>query len=284
LEYPQVDNKSKDMKYVSLQNGEKLPVIGLGTWNMGGGMRPNHSRDELALSAIKYALALGYTHIDTAEMYAAGHTEELVGQAIRDKKRDELFITTKVQPPNLSYRNVLRALDGSLMRLGVSYVDLYLIHWPSGSIPLEETFKALNQSVKAGKIRHLGVSNFNLRLLQNAESLSDTPIVTNQVPYSIYTRQYQRNGVLEYCQQNGIVLTAYSPVEEGRLKSHSLLSRIAEAHTATPFQIALAWLVQQPQIITIPMSQNPEHLADNLAAAELLLTSDEMEAINQLAA
>lgn len=272
------------MKYVSLQNGEKLPVIGLGTWNMGGGMRPNHSRDELALSAIKYALALGYTHIDTAEMYAAGHTEELVGQAIRDKKRDELFITTKVQPPNLSYRNVLRALDGSLMRLGVSYVDLYLIHWPSGSIPLEETFKALNQSVKAGKIRHLGVSNFNLRLLQNAESLSDTPIVTNQVPYSIYTRQYQRNGVLEYCQQNGIVLTAYSPVEEGRLKSHSLLSRIAEAHTATPFQIALAWLVQQPQVITIPMSQNPEHLADNLAAAELLLTSDEMEAINQLAA
>lgn len=270
------------MKYVSLYNGEKLPVIGLGTWNMGGGMRPDYSRDEKALNAIESALQMGYTHIDTAEMYAAGHAEELVGQAIRHVKREELFITTKVQPPNLSYRDVLRALDNSLQRLAISYVDLYLIHWPSGSIPLKETFKALNQCVRDGKVRHLGVSNFDLRLLKDAENLSDTPIVTNQVPYSIYSRQYQRNGVLDYCQQKGIVFTAYSPVEEGRLKSHPLIRQIAEVHNVTTFQVALAWLVQQPQVITIPMSQNPEHLADNLAAADLSLSPAEMKTITQL--
>jgi diketogulonate reductase-like aldo/keto reductase len=271
------------MRTVTIHNGEELPVIGLGTWLMGGASQPKPRQDAKALNALSVALKLGYRHIDTAELYARGHTEELVGQAIRAHNRADLFLTTKVRPPNLRYQDVWDSLEGSLDRLGVDQIDLYLIHWPQSGVPLENTFKALNEAVAAGKIRHLGVSNFTLPLLREAQVLSKTPIVTNQVPYSIATRDYARNGVLEYCQQNGIVFTAYSPVEEGRLTDNGLLKKIADAHEATPFQVALAWLVQQPMVITIPMSQNPEHLAQNLAAAEIALSPVEMEAINQLA-
>lgn len=270
------------MKYVTLHNGEKLPVMGLGTWKMGGGMYPDSSQDGRALRALEAALELGYTHIDTAEMYAGGHTEELVGQAIRGRERRELFITTKVQPSNLRSKDVLRSLDGSLKRLGVEYIDLYLIHWPSRSIPLSESFKALNQAVRDGRVRHLGVSNFALDEMNEAQSLSETPIVTNQVPYSLYTRRYARNGVLDYCQQHGIALTAYSPVEEGGLRRNDTLARIAGQHNASPYQVALAWLVQQPMVITIPMSQNRQHLVENLDAVEIKLSSDEMEQLNRL--
>lgn len=268
------------MKYVTLYDGTTLPVIGLGTWNMGGGMSPNPSQDGFALRALRYALEFGYTHLDTAEMYANGHTEELIGQSIRGVERSRLFLTTKVQPHNLSYTGLQRSLEGSLRRLGVETVDLLLIHWPSRSHPLEETFRAMNEAQRAGKVRYLGVSNFSLTDLRQAQALSATPIVTNQVPYSLVTREYQHNGVIAYCQAQGILITAYSPVEEGRLRSFPSLNQVAVTHRVSPFQVALAWLVQQPQVITIPMSQNPEHLRQNLAAAELALSPEEMQALN----
>lgn len=269
------------MRGVSLHDGTILPVIGLGTWAMGGDTRPIPATDEKALHALRLAMEMGYTHIDTAEMYASGHTEELVGKALREMERSKVFITTKVKPPNLRYHAVLRSLDGSLQRLGMDYIDLYLIHWPSGSIPLEDTFKALNQVVRAGKVRYLGVSNFNLNELQEALRLSETPIVTNQVPYSLATRRYIDNGVIPYCQANGIVVTAYSPVEEGRLRSNAALETIAAAHGVAPFQIALAWLVNQSGVITIPMSQDEVHLRQNLEAGELLLSEQEMRSLSE---
>jgi diketogulonate reductase-like aldo/keto reductase len=270
------------MKTVSLYDERQLPVIGLGTWQIGGGTRPDHSQDDKALRVLREALEMGYTHIDTAEMYGRGHSEELIGQAIQGFEREKLFLVTKVQPPNLRYNNVLRSLEGSLKRLVVEYVDLYLIHWLSGSEKLEETFRAMNQAVREGKVRYLGVSNFRLKELQESQQLSETSIVTNQVPYSLVTRSYLKNGVIPYCQENGIVVTAYSPVEEGRLRLNTKLEEIAEKHNATPFQIALAWLVNQPMVITIPMSQNPEHLRQNLEAGEIELTEEEMRELNQL--
>jgi diketogulonate reductase-like aldo/keto reductase len=270
------------MKTRQLPGGEAIPVIGLGTWSMGGGMSPAPSQDNQALKALQAALDLGYTHIDTAEMYAAGHTEELIGRAIRGRDRQQLFLTTKISPSNLRPADVRRSLEGSLRRLGTDYVDLYLIHWPSGSIPVEEPFSVLNQAVRAGKIRHLGVSNFDLDLLQQAEQACETPLATNQVPYSLFTRRYQRNGVLAYCQQKGILLTAYSPLKDSGLRKNPTVQDIAQNHTASPYQVALAWLVQQPGVITIPMSQNPDHLAANLAAAEVSLTEAEMERLNRL--
>jgi diketogulonate reductase-like aldo/keto reductase len=267
------------MKYETLFNQERIQKIGFGTWRIGGASSPDYAQDERSLSALRSALALGYTHFDTAEMYAGGHSEELLGQAIRNAgvKRETLFITTKVTPSHLRFNDVLRACEDSLRRLGMDYVDLYLIHWPSDSIPLEETFRALNQLVAQGKVRHLGVSNFDLALLEKSRALSATPIVTNQVAYSLSNRGCAKDGMLAYCRENNILLTAYSPVKEGRMKLNPVLQTVANAHAATPYQIALAWLVQQPGVIAIPMSLNRQHQAENLCAADIALTDDEME-------
>jgi diketogulonate reductase-like aldo/keto reductase len=255
-----------------------LPKIGFGTWKIGGGSTANPTVDSVSLAALHAAIETGYTHFDTAEMYASGHCEELVGQAVRAAtiKREDLFITTKVHPSHLNYADVLIACEKSLRRLRMEYIDLYLIHWPQAGMKLEDTFRALNKLVRDGKVKHLGVSNFNLKLLKQSQSLSETPIITNQVPYSVSDRSYVKNGVVEYCQQNDIFITAYSPVDEGNLRSNKILEAIAKTHNATIFQIALAWVISQPRIITIPMSFNPQHIRENFDAAEIELTSEEI--------
>jgi diketogulonate reductase-like aldo/keto reductase len=212
-------------------------------------------------------------------MYASGHSEELVGQAVRESgmTREDVFITSKVIPSHLRYDDVLTACENSLRHLGMDYIDLYLIHWPQLGAKYEETFKALNKLVREGKVKHLGVSNFDLKLLKQAQSLSETPIITNQVPFSLGDRSYIKNGILAYCQQNDILLTAYSPVEEGKLHSNKTLDVIAKAHNATPFQIALAWIISHPRVITIPMSFNPVHIRENFESADIELTQDEIK-------
>jgi diketogulonate reductase-like aldo/keto reductase len=271
------------MKYETL-HGLSIPKIGYGTWKIGGGSYPNRSLDSKSLAAIRSALEVGYTHFDTAEMYADGHAEELIGQAVRESKtpRERLFITSKVMPSNLRYEQVLNACEGSLRHLGMDYIDLYLIHWPGSSSKYDETFRALNKLVRDGKVKHLGVSNFGLNLLKQSQELSETPIITNQVPYSLSDRSYVKNGVLEYCQQNDILLTAYEPVDKGHLRSNKTLESIAKTHNATIFQIALAWLISQSRVITIPMSYNPEHIRENFAAADIELTSDEVEQLTRM--
>ncbi len=255
----------------------QIPKIGFGTWGIGGQSTPDPSKDERSLAALRAALALGYRHFDTAEMYADGHCEELLGKAIRESRvpREQIFITSKVKPEHLKYGDVLRCCEQSLKRLDVDYLDLYLVHWPNGRIPLSETFRALNELVGDGRVRRLGVSNFDQRLLQEARGLSTTPLLTDQVPLSLRDRTYVRNGVLEFCQQNGILVTAYTPLGDGGLTANRALSRLAEAHAATSHQIALAWLVSQPRVITIPMSFDPQHQRDNLGAAAIELTAAE---------
>jgi diketogulonate reductase-like aldo/keto reductase len=255
-----------------------LPKIGFGAWRIGGNSSPDHALDSKSLTALRSALEVGYTHFDTAEKYADGHSEELVGEAVRgsEVKRESLFITTKVHPSHLNYDDVLKACDASLRRLKMDYVDLYLIHWPGTGVKYEETFRALNKLVRDGKVKHLGVSNFNLKLLKQAQSLSETPILTNQAPFSVSDRSYVNNGVLEYCQQNDIILTAYSPVDEGKLHSNKTLDSIAKAHNASIFQIALAWVISHPRVITIPMSFNPQHIQENFDAAEIDLSKSEI--------
>jgi diketogulonate reductase-like aldo/keto reductase len=266
------------MKYETIHNLQ-IPKIGFGTWTIGGEGSADLTQDARSLAALRSALELGYTHFDTAEYYAAGHAEELLGQAIRASgmAREALFITSKVSPEHLQFEAVLSSCENSLCRLGLDYLDLYLIHWPKVGMKLPETFHALNQLVKDGKVRHLGVSNFNLKLLKESVALSETPLLTNQVSYSLPDRTCVENGVLAYCQENEILLTAYSPVKRRNIKSNKTLQVIAKARGATPQQIALAWLAQQPRVISIPMSFNPQHQAENLAAAEIVLTEAEME-------
>ncbi len=262
--------------------GITLPKIGFGAWRIGGNSSPNRGLDSKSLTALRSAIEVGYTHFDTAEMYAGGHSEVLVGQAIREsgKRREEFFITSKVTPSHLKYDDVLKACEGSLRRLDMDAIDLYLIHWPGAGMKYEDTFRALNKLVRDGKVKHLGVSNFNLKLLKQAQELSETPILTNQVPFSVSDRSYMDNGVLEYCQQNDILFTAYSPVDEGNLRSSKTLEAIAKAHKASVYQIALAWVIAHPRVITIPMSFNPRHIKENFAAAEIELTKNEIEQLS----
>ena len=260
----------------------KIPKMGYGTWTIGGREAPDPANDERSLAALASALDLGYTHFDTAEYYAAGHAEELLGQAVRAKgvARSSLFITSKVSPEHLTYADVLRCCEASLRRLGMDYIDMYLIHWPKVGMKLEESFRALNQLVRQGMVRWLGVSNFNLKLLQKSVALCETPLLTNQVSYSIPDREYAENGVLAYCQQNDILLTAYSPVKRRNIKSNPTLQAVAQARGLTREQVALAWLTTQPRVITIPMSFNPQHQAENLQAGEIVLTEDEMRSFD----
>jgi diketogulonate reductase-like aldo/keto reductase len=266
-------------------HGVSIPKIGLGTWKIGGDSYPDPKREAASLTALRAALEVGYTHFDTAEVYADGHSEELLGGAVREAgaNRENLFITTKVDPGHLQYEQVLRSCENSLKRLDMDYVDLYLIHWPPRkSQQLDDAFRGLNQLVREGQVKHLGVSNFNVKLLKQAQSLSETPLLTDQVPYRLPDRTYVENGVLDYCQQNDILLTAYSPVKFRNLPVNKTIHAIAEAHHATPFQIALAWLVAQPRVITIPMSLNPQHIRENFEAAEIQLSSEDFETLSNL--
>ncbi len=269
------------MRYEEV-HGLKVPKIGFGTWGIGGKSAADRSKDTPALEALRSALSLGYRHFDTAEMYAAGHCEELLGQAIRESRirRDDLFVSSKVKPEHLAYADVLTSCHRSLARLGMDYIDLYLIHWPSSGIPLADTFRALNELVRDGRVRQIGVSNFPLRLLKESLRLSAAPILTDQVPFSLHDRSYARNGVLRFCQENGIVVTAYTPFGEDGIAAEKRLSSIAKAHRATAHQVALAWLILQPHVITIPMSREPGHQAENLAAAEIELSPEEVAQLN----
>lgn len=269
------------MRFESLPSLQ-LPKIGLGTWRIGGGTSADPKSDRRSIAALRSALELGYTHFDTAEMYGDGHAEELLGQAVRDSRtpRESIFVTSKVMPSHLQFDEVLRSCDRSLRHLGMDYIDLYLIHWPAPSMNLKETFRALNDLVRTGRVHHLGVSNFDLAQLLEAQAESETPIVTNQVPYSVTDHSYVRNGVIEYCQANDVLITAYSPFEEGNLEISQNLKTISAAHRATPFQVALAWLMQQPRVIVIPMSFSRRHQEENLSAVDLELTDAEMKTLS----
>jgi len=272
------------MKYETW-HGLSTPKIGFGMWNIGGGSYPDPKLDPVSLTALHTALDTGYTHFDTAEVYADGHSEELLGRAVRETNtnRENIFVTTKVDPAHLQFEQVLRACENSLRRLDMDYIDLYLIHWPPrAGMKLDDAFRALNQLVRDGKVKHLGVSNFKLKLLKEAQSLSETPILTDQVPYRLPDRTYVENGVLEYCQQNEILLTAYSPVKFRNLPVNKTIKTIADAHSATPYQIALAWLGAQPCVITIPMSLNPQHIKENFEAADIELTEAEFKSLSKL--
>jgi diketogulonate reductase-like aldo/keto reductase len=266
------------MKYETIHN-LTLPKIGFGTWTIGGETSSDPTTDSASTTALHSALEVGYTHFDTAEYYASGHAEELLGHAVRETKtkRENLFITSKVSPEHLDHDNVLKSCENSLRRLGMETIDLYLIHWPRVGMNLEEAFRALNKLVRDGKVKHLGVSNFKLKLLKQAQSFSETPIVTNQVPYSLPNHTYVENGVIEYCQQNDILITAFSPVKFRSIRVNKALGAVAKSYDATPFQIALAWLVSQPRVITIPMSFNPAHIKENFDAADIELTQTEIE-------
>lgn len=266
-----------NMNTWKLDDGFELPKIGLGTWKMGGGRESDSSDDERSLHAIRFALKMGYRHIDTAEVYGDGHAEELVGEAVKDFNREELIIATKVAKVHLAKDDVLAAAEGSLKRLGTDYIDIYYIHAPNPEVPLRETMEAMNSLVKEGIVRHIAVSNFTPSMVDEAQALADTKIVANQVEYSLSTQiegnyGYNKNVYSEmvpYCQEKDLLLVAYRPVNRGELLSpNKVLDEMARKYGKTRGEIAINWLVSQKHVATIPMSQDEGHLKENLDAGE----------------
>ncbi len=250
------------MEHLEIQ-GERLPKIGFGTWNL---------RGDTCYRATLSALDLGYRHIDTAEMY---RNEAEVGRALADSglERSEILLTTKVSPSQITRTGVLDAADSSLQRLGIDSIDLYLVHWPSDRIPIEDTMAGMNELVNQGKVRRIGVSNFSVRQLQEAESASAARIFTNQIEYFIGRPQ---DAMLGYCQENELLLTAYSPLNRGHLHSSRALEAIAAAHGVTMAQVALRWLIQQDSVVVIPKSAHPDRQRENLDIFGFELSSDDM--------
>jgi diketogulonate reductase-like aldo/keto reductase len=251
-----------------LPSGESIPVLGQGTWHMAEKSR--RRADEIA--ALRLGIDLGMTLIDTAEMYADGGAEELVGEAI-DGRRHEVFLVSKVLPQNATRRGTVAACDRSLMRLGVDEIDLYLLHW-RGMVPLEETLDAFDQLIGLGKIRHWGVSNFDV---DDMEELLDLPsgseVATDQVLYNLARRGIEYD-LLPWCQRRGLPIMAYSPIEQGQVLRHPALKVIAERHPGvTPAQVALAAVLSQDGVCAIPQSAKPEHVRENRGAVDVHLTS-----------
>jgi diketogulonate reductase-like aldo/keto reductase len=278
------------MDYKQLTKDCRIPVIGLGTWEIGGRTEADYSKDEAAVEAIMAAIKMGYTHIDTAESYGAGHCEELVGKAIKGIDRSRLFITTKVTKTNLRYGDVIKACTESLRRLGTSYVDLYLIHAPNAEIPIKETMRAMDELVSRKMVRFIGVSNFTVEQLKAAQQCTQNKIVANQIEYSLLTRnigRYSGNHDMEsktipYCRREGIIIITERPVERGLLaKHHQLLDRLAEKYHKTNSQIAINWLISKQNIVTIPKSTNPEHLKENLGAAGWKMDNEDIEELDK---
>jgi diketogulonate reductase-like aldo/keto reductase len=270
------------MQHEILPDKTQLPVLGLGTWSYGGGSTPDYSRDEESIATMRQIIGMGYTHIDTAESYGKNHCEEIVGQAIKSFRRDDIFITTKVSPEHLRADDVITAAEGSLRRLDVNAIDLYLIHWPNPDIPLEQTFRGLNALLADGRVKRVGLSNFSVAQMQEAMRLCRGPIITNQVLYNLLRREPEKNGVLAFCQKEGVVLTAYSPLKHDVLENAEV-KRIASEHQVTPAQVAIQWLVRQPQVITIPKTSDVEHAQENLDALNVTLSDADVAALDAIA-
>lgn len=255
---------------VRTRSGAALPSFGLGTWRMGE--NDASRRDEV--EALRVGLDLGVTLIDTAEMYANGGAERVVAEAI-DGRRDAVVLVSKVLPHNASYSGTVRACEESLKRLATDRIDLYLLHWP-GDHPLEETLRAFVRLEADGKILHYGLSNFDLDEMRRSERLPGGPrVAVNQVLYNLHRRGIERR-LIPWCAERRVAVMAYSPLEQGRLRPHPALRSVAERHGASPAQIALAWTMRHDNVITIPKAARREHVRDNVRAADIVLTEEDL--------
>ncbi len=270
-----------DIPIKTLKSGFSLPVYGLGTWHMGGGNTVDKSADEADVAAIAGALKRGITHIDTAEMYGAGHSEELVGEAIKGHDRAKLIITTKVyEGLSGGYDGVIRAAEASLRRLNSEYIDLYLLH----RAPLHSTadvMRALDRLVSEGVVKNIGVSNFTVKRFEETQKLTANKLVCNQVHYSVQMREAEARGITDYAQRNDILITAWGPLEKGLLDQGDMLRELGRKYNKTAYQVALNWIIAQPNVVTIPKTTRLEHLDENMGALGWQLSKEDEELLSK---
>jgi diketogulonate reductase-like aldo/keto reductase len=257
------------MKLIHFPDGTSVPALGQGTWMMGED--PTKRADELA--ALQAGLDLGLKLLDTAEMYADGGSERLVGEAIRGR-RGQVFLVSKAYPQNASRQRLPQACEASLQRLGTDYLDLYLLHW-RGRVPLAETVEAMERLVAAGKIRRWGVSNLDTDDMQELLAAGGTACATDQVLYNL-TRRAPEHDLLPWLVDHQLPVMAYSPVEQGRLLGNPRLQAVAARLGATPAQVALAWVLHQDHVLTIPKAGRVAHVQENRAAVDLPLSPTDL--------
>lgn len=274
------------MKYEDLgKKHTKMPAIGQGCMGIGGYLSKDSLQDNNQIKALRLGIELGMTLIDTAETYGKGHSEELVGRAI-EGVRHKVFIATKVSPKHFSYDALLQSAEGSLRRLKTDYIDLYQVHWPNPKVLINETMRAMERLIRKGKIRYVGVSNFSLKELKEAQAaISEDEIVSVQVEYNLFNRTIE-NSILPYCQSEGITTIAYSPLDQGRIASGEerieRLKMIAGKYDRTMAQVTLNWLISHLSVITIPKATNLDHVKENASSTDFELSNEDFEEISKI--
>ncbi len=265
-----------------LKSGFELPVYGLGLWQVGGRWEADDSKDTQEIKAVQTAIEAGVTHIDTAESYGRGHAEEILGQALKGYDRSKLFIATKVSQQNQSHDNLHRSFEASLKRIGTDYLDLYLLHrYPDKGISIAETMQALDELVEQGVVKHIGVCNMTPNRFREAQKHAKNKLVCNQVHYNVQYREIEDKGVLQYCQDNDVMLVAWRPLQKGALLNVPLLQQLAQQYHKTPAQIAINWLISQNNVVTISKTSNLEHLQENLGAVGWSMNTADVERIRR---
>jgi aryl-alcohol dehydrogenase-like predicted oxidoreductase len=256
--------------------GEKVSTIGMGTWKMGVYRVPEEKAAQI--NTLRRGIELGMNLIDTAEMYGSGRSEELVAEAIRGQ-RDKVFIATKVSPEHLHYDSVISSCEASLRRLGISHIDLYQVHWPNPSIPVSETMYAMEELVRTGKIRYIGVSNFSPEQTDEARAaLSKSDVVANQIVYSLGNPSVERS-ILPYCEKEKMSLIAYSPLDQGRFPESRIPKTLLSKYGMTPAQAVLNWVTRSERVVAIPKAANLAHLEENATAVNQRMTDAEYATI-----
>ena len=266
------------MEYRELgRTGEKVSIIGMGTWRFGTHETTVQKTNQIL--SLRRGVELGMNLIDTAEIYASGRSEEVVGEAIRGL-RDRVFVASKVAPGHLHHDDVIRACRGSLQRLRISHLDLYQVHWPDSRVPIRETMSAMEELVRDGSVRHVGVSNFSVKETEDARAaLARSEIVSNQVEYSL-TNRYVEPDILPYCRREKLTLMAYSPLARGRI-SDTIPEGLLRKYNVSPAQAMLNWVTRDEQVVAIPKAADIGHLEENASSVAVRFTPAEYESLEK---
>jgi diketogulonate reductase-like aldo/keto reductase len=266
-----------------LKNGFELPVYGMGLTRVGGDRsEADRSYDDQWIEVIRQNIEYGVTHFDTAEGYGAGHSEELLGQAIQGMPREKFIIATKVAGKNQSYEGILAACKASLKRLKTDYIDLYMLHtFPDKGLAISEAMRAMTKLVDDGLIKHIGVSNCTVARFEAAQQSTPHKIVCNQLHYNVQFREVEERGILKHCQEQDVFLVAWKPIQRGELKPAQILEKLAQKYNKTWRQIAINWLTSQENVVAIVKASSLEHLQENLGALDWEMEAEDIEDIRR---
>lgn len=275
------------------KSGKTVHPIGIGTWNIASlsnpqhadskyvGVEPVYGNEDVEMDAIRYSISKGQNHIDCAELYGGFYTDEVVGRAIAGRPRKDLFIADKLWKTSLTKGKVRPAVELMLKKLGTDYLDMLYIHWPFPDVAWQEAIPQIDKLIDQGVVRHFGVSNFSIQQMQETTKLATHPIAANQMKLNVLYKDEVNQEFRDFCRQHGIQIVAYQPIKRQEVLHDKTIQNIAKAHGATPAQVALAWLLQT-NALPIPKATSKKHIDENIKAAELDLTAEEMKILEEL--